>query len=348
MHSRGKQAEVDAVRLAANYLVVAIHLMILLGNTSHVGLEYSFWKWVSQSLAPIAMPTLFFISGYLFYMGSTKVWEKLRRRIGRLLVPYVLWNLIVGLLFALLCVLGFYKSASANLTSLTEIISWLMKKTMSLWHAPADMPTWYIRTIFIYALLGPVWLLFMHGRFWMLRFAVLTIVISIFELTLLQKGHFVDFLYTYPPYSLLCYCVGGVLAVSRKGIGWLYGRWRFLFLLMGIGAFVISNTVPCAIEFDCWVKLFEVMILISAAPELLKVYNLLPEYIRVSPFWIYVTHLPIFLMLSGIVPRLPFTSITIRLAIGLAIMFVLSLCAFGLIRKLLPHGFKALNGQLET
>lgn len=345
---RERSPDIDATRLAANYLVVAIHFMILLGNTPHVGFEYSVWKWVSQSLAPIAMPTLFFISGYLFYMGETRVWEKLRRRIGRLLVPYVLWNLIVGLFFALLCVLGVYKAASANLTSSTEILSWLMKKTMSLWHAPADMPTWYIRTIFVYATLSPVWVLFMRGRYLIIRFAMLTICISAFEFALHQTGHVVDFLYTYPPYSLLCFCVGGLLAVSCKGVGWLYGRWRFLFMSIGIGIMIISSNVSWALGFDCWVKLLEVMILMSLAPELLKVYNLLPEYIRSSSFWIYVTHLPIFLMLGGIVPRLPFTSITIRLAIGLAIMFALSLCAFGLIRKLLPHGFKALNGQLET
>ena len=59
--------EIDAVRWTCNILVVAIHFLILLGSC-HEGREYLFWKWLSQDFAPIAMPTLFFISGYLFYI----------------------------------------------------------------------------------------------------------------------------------------------------------------------------------------------------------------------------------------------------------------------------------------
>ena len=124
-------AELDAIRFAANYFVVAIHLMILLGSSYCGGVEYSFWKWFSQSFAPIAMPTLFFISGYLFYVGIGEggVLGKIRRRVGRLLVPYVLWNFMVGSLFALLVVLGFNKAASADLTSPSQLVTWLARKT---------------------------------------------------------------------------------------------------------------------------------------------------------------------------------------------------------------------------
>ena len=231
-HSRkvNKFLELDAVRFGANYLVIAIHFMILLGGACQMGWEYSFWKWISQSFAPISMPTLFFISGYLFYTGNGYV-GKLRRRIGRLVVPYFLWNLIVGVLFAMLCVLGINKAASADLNSPSQLLTWLMRKTLNFWNAPANMPTWYIRAILVYSVLGPLWQLFMRGRYWGVRLVALAFGISAFEYCLCETGHAVDFLYTYPPYSLLCFCAGGTLAVSGLGIDRLYGGRRFVCLL---------------------------------------------------------------------------------------------------------------------
>jgi len=320
--------------------------MILLG-CCHGGREYAFWKWFSQDLAPIAMPTLFFISGYLFYSSSGGgLFGKIRRRIGRLVVPYVLWNIIVGLLFALLCVIGLNKAASADLTSPAQLVLWLSRKTISLWTAPADMPTWYIRTVFIYSILSPVWLLFMRGRYWQIRLVVLFVGISAFDFYLNMYGHTVDFLYTYPPYSLLCFCIGGALAVHGINLGWFYGKMRILFALVGISALIVGTSYPCPDGLACWLKLLECMILFALAPELAKVYRYIPEVVRSSTFWLYVTHLPIFLLLSAFVPKLPFTSISLRLLVGIAAMLAISIGFFAVVRRWLPRVSKVLNGQL--
>ena len=336
----------DAVRFSANYLVVAIHFTILLGGGGNHGGEYALWRWISQSFAPIAMPTLFFISGYLFYLGDGYL-GKIRRRIGRLLVPYFAWNLIVGVLFAMLCVLGINKAASADLTSPMELICWLLRKTLSLWNAPADMPTWYIRAILAYCVLSPFLSIFLRGRYLLVRLAVLLLGISAFEYYLGKTGRIADFLYTYPPYSLLCFCCGGAVAVSRLGFERFCGKKRLAWLLVGACALMIHVIFPCPPGLSCWLKLCEVLILFAVAPELLKVYLHVPELIRTASFWVYVSHLPIFLFLGIFVPKLPFNSTTLLLAVGVVAMLIISLGVFVLVRRLSPLLVRALNGQMK-
>jgi hypothetical protein len=157
----------------------------------------------------------------------------------------------------------------------------------------------------------------------------------------------VDFLYTYPPYSLLCFCAGGVIAFSRHGIEWLYGKYRIVWFLVGLGVLIVSTAFPYFPKIACWFKLCEVMILFSVAPELVKVYSWLPKCIRESSFWLYVTHLPIFLFLSGFLPRLPFDSITVRLIIGVSLMMIISIGSFALLKKIFPRVASVLNGQLK-
>ena len=91
--------EVDAVRLAANYLVVVMHSVCIFQYMTPAGKEFEILRFFSQVLAPIAMPTLFFISGYVLFVSSDNYVSKMRKRIGRLLIPYLCWNLIFVLGF---------------------------------------------------------------------------------------------------------------------------------------------------------------------------------------------------------------------------------------------------------
>ena len=340
-------SEIDAVRWTCNGFVVAIHFIIPLGSGCRNGLEYSFWKFISQVVAPIAMPTLFFISGYLFYVGiGSGLLDKLRRRVGRLLVPYILWNLIVGVSFASLCMFGLCKAASADLTSPSQLILWLIHKTISLWAAPADMPTWYIRTVFIYSLLSPIWLLFMRGRYWQIRLVVLLVGISGFDIYLKIAGRTVDFLYTYPPYSLFCFCVGGALAVHGSNLSYLYGKRRIFLAFVGISALIVCANYRCLHVLTCCLNLLQCMILFAFAPELMRVYRYVPEFVRSSAFWLYVTHLPIFLLLGAFISKLPFKSSSILILLSIAAMVVISLGSFAIARRYFPRAYKLLNGQL--
>ena len=60
----------------------------------------------SEILSRIAVPLFFFISGFLFFykvsaFTKSVYFQKLKKRVRTILVPYVLWNLLVALLFFL-------------------------------------------------------------------------------------------------------------------------------------------------------------------------------------------------------------------------------------------------------
>ena len=110
---------------------------------------------------------------------------------------------------------------------------------------------------------------------------------------------------------------------------------------------MIHVIFPCPPGLSCWLKLCEVLILFAVAPELLKVYLHVPELIRTASFWVYVSHLPIFLFLGIFVPKLPFNSTTLLLAVGVVAMLIISLGVFVLVRRLSPLLVRALNGQMK-
>lgn len=65
----------------------------------------TFIDFISGSLAPLANPFFFFISGLLFFhckQFTRKVYiNKIRHRLQSLLIPYILWNLLFLLIIAI-------------------------------------------------------------------------------------------------------------------------------------------------------------------------------------------------------------------------------------------------------
>jgi len=80
----------------------------LLGNNipvaQHHWLTIFLQNFCSQGLARIAVPTLFFISGYLFFAKGTlsvpEYRQKLKARVNSLLIPFLLWNLFTLVVIA--------------------------------------------------------------------------------------------------------------------------------------------------------------------------------------------------------------------------------------------------------
>ena len=59
---------------------------------------------ISQGVARIAVPLFFLMSGYLFFLGGwsrEKYISKLKRRIHTLLIPFLFWNIITLVVFAI-------------------------------------------------------------------------------------------------------------------------------------------------------------------------------------------------------------------------------------------------------
>jgi len=90
---------------------------------------------VSETMVKVAMPTFFVMSGYLFFVNVTEwnaktYWSKLRRRVKKLLIPYIIWNIAMAVK--------------------------LQTFSLSIFIEPANMPLWFLRDLMIVSLLTPI------------------------------------------------------------------------------------------------------------------------------------------------------------------------------------------------
>ena len=98
MSADKRNIKLDAVRSTANILVVLIHMAGIISLSAH-GLMKAWGLYFSQVIAPIALPTLFFISGYL-RLAARPTLPKCAQVTAKLLGPYLLWNIIYVVLFS--------------------------------------------------------------------------------------------------------------------------------------------------------------------------------------------------------------------------------------------------------
>lgn len=98
-----RDGQIDSLRTWCNLMIVLVHVYPFMYASSH-GVEFWVSSFFSMNLALMAMPVLFFISGYLMFVNyeSKGFLDKMKSRFWRLLVPLVVWNLIAILLYNLM------------------------------------------------------------------------------------------------------------------------------------------------------------------------------------------------------------------------------------------------------
>ncbi len=183
-------------------------------GADHTGLVNVFVRNLfSQNIARVAVPLFFLISGYLFFEGVA--WsllaykKKLRSRIRSLLIPYLFWNGLTLLLFAL----GQNLPATARYFSgdepriLHNDALWYLSAMFGIGRYPVSFQFWFIRDLMLLVLAAPVFALL---RGW--RGVVCVGVLA--SLWLFDWGP------TYLPSieATLFFAVGCAVALNRKGL----------------------------------------------------------------------------------------------------------------------------------
>lgn len=127
----------------------------------------------SQGLCRVAVPVIFFISGYLFFTGLSdwnwgKWTGKIKKRVRTLLVPYLLWNLIafgaqaariiikklpttIGELYSQRGgLLMFWNDGRFGQDAVSNILGYSIQVG-----TPIDNPLWFIRDLMVLCLISP-------------------------------------------------------------------------------------------------------------------------------------------------------------------------------------------------
>lgn len=311
-------------------------------------------NFVSQILPAIPVPLFFIISGYLYFcnlpidkgFNKEQYKDKTKKRIKSLLIPYLCWNLLVLVFYAITQQLTTGTSVMAKegyiLISDYKIIDYIKAFTaIDSTGLPIDGPLWFIRDLFIMAVLSP---LFYYGiKYLKYGWLVLMIVINFAT----------PFTHIMGP---IFFSTGATIALIKNDFMDTLTEERtesmsiILFFVL-----LISFTISCfggyktgTLLFNFLFRLVGSLCILSMATIFVKAnWNKIPLWMGTASFFIFAIHKPIQVILR----RLTFSMIHPQNELLLcSLIFIiptltiaLSLLIFYIIKTYIPS-LKFLNG----
>lgn len=215
---------------------------------------YSLWIWgaflqylLGGICGKLSVPIFLLISGYLFfregsYVLTKELWTtKLKKRISSLLVPYLLWNFIGYIIYALQAGFSFDDFFHSF---------WVIDIPGRGGSSPIDGPLWYVRNLMIMVVISPIiaymikytkcYLILIMTILWIIQIPPFNKGIGIafyfFSLGgyLRKSDYHVENLQRYTKYLIIAYPVYVVYALLMQSNS---NCWDFQFgIILGIGA----------------------------------------------------------------------------------------------------------------
>lgn len=219
---------VNSLRFPLILLVVAAHL--LPSHLRRPQLEehyiYSYLvELVSHVLARVPVPLFFLFSGYFSFWG--KDWRQpevflagWRKRLGSVLLPFVLWNALAFVLFSAYSYLATQLGGSAaahHSPELRMLPHYFTDQVL-------DYPLWFMRDLICLTLLSPI-------IYWVLRLSRGWVLLPLALLFVLDREMSVAHLGTR---ALLFYPLGGWMAMRGANPLELLERYRYPLLLLAL------------------------------------------------------------------------------------------------------------------
>lgn len=303
---------------------------------------------LSHSLARIAVPLFFFISGY--YTFSSKDWTKgdiitgeWKKKIKSLLIPYIVWNSLYLLLLLLKTKIGEYLHLNFNdafsISSWQELLGYYSFNVV-------DYPLWYMRELILLTLLSPA-IYFSLQKF--AKGYILLVFLGFFMGLSLFPG-LLGFL------SLFFFSIGGYLGYKR--INPLESIWRYRSLIL-ISSVILVLALPFLNQFEGYQYLEYIYILLGSCSAFIlsnRVIIMFPiQCSRIKEaskyvFFVYAVH-TVFLVnwARGLIFRIPLLRpdaiggiLGYLLIILLTIIF--SLVCYYILNKIAPRFVRWLSG----
>lgn len=242
---------IDYLRFPLAVLVVFIHTaqsgaalrMIDYGNLKGSDVYDILTVIFSQTIATIAVPLFFVMSGYLFFI-NVKEWnkneyvKKLKSRAKTLLIPYLAWNAIVLLLAIGRALYTYYTSGEVDylLQQLTTVWGWLKPFWSQSYYGPVtnalgqeffitfpyNGPFWFIRDLIGMCLVSPlIYLIARYAKIW----GVIILYIALYTCIWIHIPGFGMEAFTY-------FTLGAYLGIHRKNLVNLAQRAKIPFYIL--------------------------------------------------------------------------------------------------------------------
>lgn len=315
----------------------------------------TFIDFISGSLAPLANPFFFFISGLLFFhcrQFTRKVYiNKIRHRLQSLLIPYILWNLLFLLIIAIGSSLrpGWTAIIDKPLSNFTIkdylLIFWdtsLIGQKGGL-ATPIDIPLWFIRNLIVLSLVSPLIYTTIHflSR-WHKSLALFMLIIFLYAV------HYLPDQWEGWGQSLLFFSLGATFTILKWDITKLFKPYG-IYGIIGACLFYwaqLANLMYAAL----------IVTIISLTTYIIErrqqqglTSKLIPNILTDSSFFIYAAHtLPHGIILWSLkLERLPITGATSALIVYFlspVILTTVCLLSFILLRRISPISLYFLTG----
>ena len=149
----------NAIKVPMIILVIFVHENLNLERDGFLGVFLA-------SIAYVAVPTFFLISGYYFFHGkelNVKTYvEKLKKRSKTLLLPCLIWNLlpmlniVVGNIFSVVFRGKSTEALQTYFAGLWDNGMWHVWWDITAGTMPYDSPLWYVRDLMVMCVLSPL------------------------------------------------------------------------------------------------------------------------------------------------------------------------------------------------
>jgi len=160
-YSQRTSAAISWLRFPLIFLIIMLHCYSVQrvegGTDLYFRILYPFSLWLGETGVPI----FFFISGLLLFTSQKSYLQKLQTRTHTLLVPYLIWNFILVVIYITLYVVGYPQNINGK--SITEYgaidylrLFWDRGSFDKGNFVPILCPLWYIRNLIIMVILSPL------------------------------------------------------------------------------------------------------------------------------------------------------------------------------------------------
>lgn len=277
-------------------MIVLLHCYCSIDANGH----QSFFKWVYPFglwLGETGVPAFFFVSGFLFYYSRKTYGQKLKSRSKTLLVPYLFWNALLLLIYALLEISGHGMLIAGKSISDYDVVDYARAFIdRGQWDrgngVPMLCPYWYIRNLMVLCVLSPI---IYSG----IRYLKWILLLSLFLWWII------------PPYngmiasSLFFFCLGAYFSIRQNTPLIALREYKFYFFVVWFLVFLIDWAhcfwnIPYALYVHRVSLVLNVFCLLLVGSYLGNRHYLGRELLDNSTFWVYTIHYPMTIALGTV------------------------------------------------
>lgn len=334
------------LRFPLIFLIILLHcysVQSLEGNHRiYFRVLYPFYNWLGET----GVPGFFFISGYLFFLSKKSFVQKIGTRVHTLLVPYVLWNTLLLVLYVTAYAIGHPQDINGR--SLADY-NWIDYLRLY-WDrgsydngnfVPLLCPLWYIRNLLIMSLLSPLlYYIIRYTREFFLLVAAVWWMMT-------PHNAFI-------PQTILFFCLGAYFSIHHINPLQVFVKQKALFLsffaifaICDIGSHVAYGT-PVNLQLHRFALIFNIPALLLLA-DYCERHHYSSKTLPNAAFIVFCVHYPIVVILRKLcIAKFPEASDSVHILLYFACVVASTLLSLGFyfcLDKFLPNIKRILSGN---